>query len=257
MYIDAHAHLCDDKLFGDAAKIVADAESVGVKRIVDSGNDRATSERAYGNAQKYGNVYCAVGIHPEEADKASQGDYGRFSEMYGNPKTVAIGEIGLDYHFPANPPKDVQKRVFCEQIELADALNAPMVLHIRDATGDAYGVLDENKSKLHGVLLHCYGGSKESVREFNRFDAYYSFGGAVTFKNAKNKAEVIKSVPADRLLLETDCPYMSPEPFRGRVNSPENIIYTAKKIAEIIGVSMEELQEITTRNAFDFFKKMK
>ena len=256
MRIDVHAHITDNKLIADYDRIVSNMEKDGLLNIIDTGSSRESSEIAYEHAQKYNHIYCAVGIHPECALEATSLDYARFKEMYKNEKVVAIGEIGLDYYYKTNPPKEEQIRVFNEQIELAYELNAPIVVHVRDAYGDALKILNENKSKLNGVLLHCYSGSKELVREFGRLDTYFSLGGVVTFKNAKEKPEVIKAIPIERLLLETDSPYMAPEPFRGTINEPKNTFYVAKKIAEVLNKEQQAIEEITTQNARRLFKKL-
>ena len=258
MLIDVHAHLCDEKLREFKADIISDTENGLPDRIIDTGSSIETSLEAYENAVKYQRVFCAVGIHPEFADKVKSDDYDRLSLMWQNEKTVAIGEIGLDYHYDNNPSREVQKRVFCEQLELAYSLKAPIVIHVRDAYGDAYSVMEENASKLYyGTLIHCYSGSKEMVARFNKFDSYFSYGGVITFKNAKEKPEIIKNTPINRILLETDCPYMTPEPYRGRMNFPKNVKLVAKKLSEIIGKTQEETEEITAENAFRLFKKLK
>ena len=258
MLIDVHAHLCDEKFADETEAVIADSENENPSRIIDTGSDPITSERAYANALKYRRVFCAVGIHPEFADKLNDDVCARLGEMWANEKVVAIGETGLDYHYDNNPLPEVQKRAFCTQIELAYSLKAPIVVHIRDAYGDAWDLLNENSSKLHyGLLIHCYSGSKEMAARFSKFDSYFSFGGAVTFKNAKEKPAIISSLPLNRILVETDCPYMSPEPFRGRMNFPKNLRIVAEKIAEIIGKDIKEIEEITTENAFRLFKKLK
>ena len=170
---------------------------------------------------------------------------------------VAIGEIGLDYHYDLSP-REVQREVFARQLALADECGLPAALHVREAYGDCLAVLKENSSLLgHGVLLHCWSGSPESVREFSAFDAYFAFGGSLTFKGAHKGAESLALVPRDRLLIETDAPYLTPVPFRGRVNRPEYVAYVAGKVAEVLGISREEVEEITTENAKRLFKRMK
>lgn len=258
MYIDVHAHLCDEKLADVTGEVITDAENGDPSIIIDTGSDLVTSERAYANALKYRQVYCAVGVHPEFADTLNDEICTRFIEMWANEKVVAIGETGLDYHYENNPLPEIQKRAFCTQIELAYSIKAPVVVHIRDAYGEAWNLLNENSSKLHyGVLIHCYSGSKEMAARFSKFDSYFSFGGAITFKNAKEKPSIILSLPTDRILTETDCPYMSPEPFRGRTNFPKNVKIVTQRLAEILGKNAREIEEITTENAFRLFKRLK
>ena len=258
MLIDVHAHLCDEKLKEFKKEIISDSLNDLPSRIIDTGSSMETSICAYENAVSNERIFCAVGVHPEFADKVKSDDYDRLSLMWQNEKTVAIGEIGLDYHYENNPPREIQKRVFCEQLELAYSLKAPAVIHIRDAFGDAYSLMEENSSKLYyGTLIHCYGGSKEMSMRFNKFDSYYSFGGVITFKNAKEKPDIIRNIPLNRLLIETDCPYMTPEPYRGRMNFPKHVKLVAKRLAEIIGRQQEETEDITAENAFRLFGKLK
>ena len=250
MLIDVHGHLTDLKYEGRGDEIAA---TFGVKEpflFIENATDREDAEKVFARAKKFERVYCAVGVHPEYADRLTDDDLTRFAEMAKNEKVVAIGETGLDYYHPTNPPKEVEKEAFIKQIELAHEVKLPIVVHIRDAHGDTLQLLKENKAKLeYGLLIHCYSGSKEMLVEYDRLNAFYSFGGAVTFKNAKDKPDVVRAVRPDRLLLETDCPYMTPVPFRGQTNYPEYIVYTAKKIAEFTGKTYEQIEKETTENA--------
>ncbi len=256
--IDVHAHICDERLLPEADTIVSELAQNNVSAVIDSGFCPVSSEITVKNAEKYDNVYATVGVHPEEYQKASKEAFSRFIDLYNNnKKVVAIGEIGLDYHYP-ELPKEKQWEVFEEQLQIAGSLNAPVVLHVRDAVGDAYDILKNYFSYLKsGILLHCYSGSKEMVKQFDRFDCYYSFGGAVTFKNATEKPDVIRAVPPERLLLETDCPYMTPVPFRGQTNYPKYIRYAADKIAEILGTTFEKVDLQTTENAKRLFPRLR
>ncbi len=255
--IDVHAHLCDERLLPLADTIVSEMEGDGLSAVIDSGFCPSSSLTALSNAKKYDRVFCTVGVHPEEYEKASEDVFGEFEKLYNaEKKIVAIGEIGLDYHYP-ELDKTKEREIFERQLELAGALNASVVLHIRDALGDAYDVLNNCKSYLKGgVLLHCYSGSKDMVRQFERFDCYYSFGGAVTFKNATDKPDVIRAVPPERLLTETDCPYMTPVPFRGQTNFPKYVRLSLIKIAEILGKTFEEVDCMTTENAKRLFPRL-
>lgn len=258
MLIDVHAHLSDVSYEGKGDEIAAFCAKNEPKIIIDSGSDRLTSEDCYERSKRLSNVYCTVGIHPEFADKLTENDLKRFKEMWKSEKTVAIGEIGLDYHYETNPDRETQKKAFIEQLKLAHELGAPTVLHIRDAHGDAIEILENNKNLLkNGFLLHCYSGSKEMLARYALLGAYFSYGGAVTFKNAKERPEVVKNTPRDRILTETDCPYMTPEPLRGRKNYPYYIEHTADKIAEFLGITRKETEAITTANAVGLFGKIK
>jgi len=222
--------------------------------VVNAGYDVESSQRGYDLAKKFERVYCAIGIHPHDAKNARTEDYELFTQLSKDKKVVAYGEIGLDYFYDKSP-RDVQEKAFLQQLDLADFLKKPVVLHVRDAYPHMLKLLSENKGKLsNGIVLHCYAGSKELVREFLRYDAYFAFGGAVTFKNAKDKPDIIRSVPIKRLLLETDCPYMTPHPYRGQVNYPKFVSLVADKVAEILGKTRQEIEDLTTANAKEFFR---
>lgn len=258
MLIDVHGHLSDTKYEGREEEIAA---SFGKKEpfyFIDNATDGKDAEEVFLRSQRYERVYCAVGVHPEYADRLTDENLTRFAEMAKNEKVVAIGETGLDYYHPTNPPKEVEKESFVKQIELAHEVKLPIIVHIRDAHGDTLKILQENKNKLeYGLLIHCYSGSKEMLVEYDRLNAYYSFGGVVTYKNAKDKPDVLRAIRPDRLLLETDCPYMTPVPFRGQTNYPEYIEYTARKIAEFTGKTYEQIEKETTENAKRLFTKLK
>lgn len=248
--IDTHAHLNDEDLISRAQEIIADDY---LENIIIPGYDFESSKTALELAKEHKKVYCALGCHPHDSKKFTQTEYDFYEQNAKCEKVVAIGEIGLDYHYD-NSPRDIQKEVFRAQIDLADKVGLPIVLHVRDAYKDTLDILTEKKDKLkNGVLLHCYSGSSEMVREFSAFDAYFAFGGAVTYKNAK-KEDVIKAVKLDRLLLETDCPYMTPVPHRGKMNEPKYIRHTAEYIAKVLDISVEQLDDIITQNAKRFFK---
>ncbi len=257
MMIDTHCHLNDEKLLPQADRIVSEFESEGITRAICVGYDMPSSESAVSLAKKYESVYAAIGIHPHDAESADYPAYERLATLSSCEKVVAIGEIGLDYHYD-NCPRAIQRGAFAEQIELAQTLGLPLILHVRDAYEEAKRVLYDMSSYLtNGVLLHCYSGSKEMVTDFSRLDAYFAFGGAITFKNAKHNIEALKAVPRDRLLFETDCPYMTPEPFRGRVNEPKYIKYVYERAAEALGASVPQLEEETYNNAKRLFIRMK
>lgn len=251
MYIDSHCHILDERL--NAEEEIARMPEDGLAALVEHGFDLNSSHRASALAQAHERVYCAVGCHPEEADSFDAAQEEEYLALCALSKTVAVGEIGLDYCYEI-ASRARQKQVFIAQLELAHRAGKPVDLHIRDAYGDAFDILRECRELLgNGVLLHCYGGSAEMVERFLQFDAYFAFGGVITFKNAK-KDEVVRRVPLDRLLLETDCPYMTPVPFRGKVNRPAYVKYVAQKAGEILGMSAEEAGRLTAENAMRYYR---
>lgn len=252
--IDCHTHLDDERLICDIDQIVGDFANDGLDFIIDASADFATMQKAFELSQKYDKIFSTIGCHPNDALTFDQKMADLMAEYAKNPKVVSVGEIGLDYHYD-EPSKEVQHKAFVEQLDLANSFGLPVQLHIRDAYGDALQVLKDNKSLIkNGILLHCYSGSKEMAQEFLKFDAWFSFGGAITFKNAK-KEEIIQSIPVEKLLTETDAPYMTPHPFRGQTNYPKLIKYTYQKMAEVLGVSFEALEQQVKRNTFALFKR--
>ena len=236
MLIDTHAHINDERLLPRAAEIHESMPEKGIESLIVVGYERPSSESAVELSLKYPRFYAAVGIHPHDSKTASIEDYDRFKELSELPKTVAIGEIGLDYYYDLSD-RDVQKRVFHEQIELAHSLKKPMIFHIRDAYGDALQILKEHRGDLeYGGVMHCYGGSTEMMREFVKLGLHIAFGGAVTFARSEELRDSVRIVSEDRLLTETDAPYMAPVPFRGIECGPEFTLYTAQRIAQERGV---------------------
>ncbi|MEG2450520.1 MAG: TatD family hydrolase [Clostridia bacterium] len=255
--IDTHCHLNDERLWNDHEGLISGLSTYGIESVVCVGYDTASSKMSFDLATKFDAVYAAVGIHPHDSKTATDDDYSQFKGFSTNKKVVAIGEIGLDYFYDLSP-RDDQKRVFVEQLELADSVNLPVILHIRDAYEDARAILFDNKNKLNnGFVLHCYSGSPEYVKIFDKLDAFYSFGGAITFKNARRNLEAMMAVPKDRLLLETDCPYMTPTPYRGQTNLPKYINLVADKMADELKIERAELVEKTTLNAKTLFTRLK
>ena len=247
---DVHAHYDDEKFNEDREELLGSLPSMGVRAVVNASVDIATAKKAIEFSEKYHFMYAAVGIHPENLDGLEENYLSILADLYeNNKKVVAIGEIGLDYYWDI--PKEPQLKVFDDQLKLALELDAPVVIHDREAHGDTMRILKKYTPKK--VLLHCYSGSREMLKEVMRMGAFISLGGVVTFKNARVPVEVAEAVPVDRLLLETDCPYLSPVPFRGKRNSSEKIAYTAEKIAEIKGMDTQNLIDITCKNAFEFF----
>ena len=252
MLIDSHAHLLDERLRDNIPAIVADFAKNDVEMSVEIGADMDSSRGAVKLADSYKNIYAAVGLHPESAESFSEDDIKEIAMLAKNSKVVAIGEIGLDYHYDYD--KTAQKSLLIKQIILADSLNLPVIIHLRDAYLDMENILKEYKKYINnGILFHCYSGSREMIDRFAFLDPYYAFGGAITFKN-NNRAEVIKAVKKDRLLLETDSPYLTPVPFRGKTNNPNYLKYIAERMAQDLGISYEEVANLTYQNTKRFYR---
>lgn len=253
MLVDAHAHLDDPILAPREQEVIRAAEQVGVGIIVNASSDLPSSEASVALAHRHAGVYAVVGVHPHEAKTYSPAVEKRLSEFATAEKVVAFGEIGLDYHYDLSPRED-QRRVLEREIALAEELGLPIVFHVREAYEDFNAIIKRNKKYLtRGVLLHCYGGSAELAKYYlGEMDAHFSFGGVLTF--AKHKDLVLANIPSERLLLETDCPYMTPVPFRGTPNEPKYIPLVRDKMAELKGLSREEIERTTTENALAFYR---
>lgn len=257
MIIDSHCHLTDERLLPLVDDIVKGLEDDGLEKVITVGYDLPSSLLGVEIAEKYAPVYAMVGMHPHDSKLMKDDDYVTLSNLAKSDKVVGIGEIGLDYHYDLSP-RDVQQRVFAEQIELANSLKLPIALHVREAYGDTERILSEHKSQLsHGVLLHCYSGSSDMVKVFSKYDAYFAFGGPITFKNAVHNLESLKAVPLDRLLFETDAPYMTPVPFRGKTNMPKYTALVVDKASEVLGIDKNTLIEQANKNTKTLFYKMK
>ncbi|MGM9873564.1 MAG: TatD family hydrolase [Bacilli bacterium] len=253
MLIDTHTHLNDKDLYSERDNIIVSAKEVGVKQFIVVGFDYDSSFLALDIAREYEEVYAAIGIHPTEIDSLINKDEDKLFSLLNNDKVVALGEIGLDYHWEKDEDKKKRQReYFIHQIEIANKYNKPVIIHSREASKDTYDILKTYPVNKKGVI-HCFSMSKEMMKEFVKLGYYIGLDGPVTFKNAKEVIEVAKYVPLDRLLLETDCPYMAPTPFRGKRNEPKYLPYIADKIAEIKGIDKEEVKRITSSNAKKLF----
>lgn len=251
--IDTHTHIADKLIRNDIDKVVNGFKADGIELIVENGYDVDSSRFAVELSERYEGIRAAVGIHPEYASRAKDSDFEAIRALATHEKVVAIGEIGLDYHYEGYD-KTAQKGVMIKQILLADELGLPVVFHIRDAYEDAENIMREYADNLkNGVLLHCYSGSKEMLDRYAFLDPYVAFGGAITFKNNK-RGDVIRAVKSDRLVAETDCPYLSPTPFRGKLNYPANVRYVIERLAEELGITFEECEKLTSNNAKRFYK---
>ncbi len=244
MIFDTHAHY-DDKAFdSDRDELLENLFSDSVAYVVNQGTDLELSEYGIRLAERYENMYCAVGIHPENITETSLDDIQKIKRMASHSKVVAIGEIGLDYYWDI--PREPQKLIFEKQLELANELDMPVNVHDREAHGDTLELIRKYKPK---GILHCFSGSVEMAEEVVKLGMYIGMGGVVTFKNSRKAVEVVKVIPLERLVLETDCPYLAPVPFRGKRNDSSMIQYVAEKIAEIKNISAEEVLEETLHNA--------
>lgn len=242
---DTHSHYDDEKFNPDREAILNNLQSQGVSLVVSCGCDIDSTQFNFDLAQKYDYIYFAAGFHPENLQGATLDDLKIIEKFAQNKKCVAIGEIGLDYHW-MDSPKEVQREFFEAQIELAKKLDIPVIVHDRDAHGDTLDILKSTKPK--GVV-HCFSGSREMAREIIRLGMYIGLNGVVTFPNARKSLEVVKEIPIERLVLETDCPYLAPTPVRGKRNDSSNIPYIAEKISEVLGMDAQEILDITNKNA--------
>ena len=249
IFFDSHTHLMDEQFDGIRDEIVENAKKNKVMYMTTIGYNESTSREAVKDANKYEGVYATVGLHPENVDEYENFDY--IYELAKNSKVVAIGEIGLDYHWDGD--KERQKELFIKQIEIANELGKPVVIHSRDADMDMLEILKNHKIE-NGFVMHCFSSSTEILKEVLKLGAYVSIAGPVTFKNARLLVEVAKLVPDDKLLIETDAPYLTPEPFRGKRNESAYVVRTAQKIADLREISLEKLAEITTENAKKFYR---
>lgn len=256
MLIDTHAHLTDER-FGGASGIIASMAEDGLERIVTVGYDMPSSLGGLEIAEQNEAVYCAVGYHPSEMNKLQPDDFEKLLSAAKRDKCVAVGEIGLDYHYD-DTDKALQTRGLLTMFELARQSGLPVIFHVRDAYEDMYRLVKENRDKFRaGGVVHCFSGSKETAKSYIDMGFHISFTGSVTFKNAVKFPEIIRALPLDRILVETDCPYLAPVPHRGETNYPKYVRCQAEKIAEILQKDYAEIERQTTQNAYALFGKMK
>lgn len=247
---DTHAHYADSAFDGDREQVLAELPHKGVKLVMLAASGIEDSRENVLLAQKYDYIYAAAGVHPENVDETPADYIDTLKEIIDSePKIKAVGEIGLDYHYDGYD-REKQIRFFREQLALAKELDMPVIVHSRNATEDTVEILKEFRPK--GVV-HCFSGSAETAKEIIKLGMYIGFTGVLTFKNAKKALKALEAVPLDRLLMETDCPYMAPEPFRGKRCDSSMIPYTAAKAAEVKGVPVEELLDITCRNGMEMY----
>ncbi len=250
MYFDTHTHLDDDRFNDDRAIVIQKMFDAGVSLAVNIGADMKSSAKSVKIAREYDFIYAAVGVHPHDVENMTEQDVETLKQLAQDKKVVAIGEIGLDYYYD-NSPRELQKKWFRRQIELAKELNLPYVVHDRDAHADCLEIIKES-GYFRGVM-HCYSGSAEMAQELLKLGFYISFAGPVTFKNGKKAKEAAKAVPIDKLLIETDSPYLTPEPYRGQRNDSSYVPYVAREIAALKGLTEEETARLTLENGKRFF----
>jgi TatD DNase family protein len=252
MLFDTHVHLNAEQFEEDLVEVMERAKEAGVLNMVVVGFDRPTITRAMELVEAYDFLYAAVGWHPVDAIDMTDADLEWIESLAAHPKVVAIGEMGLDYYWDKSP-KDIQMEVFRRQIRLAKKVKLPIIIHNREATADIVSILQEEGAAEVGGIMHCFSGSVETAKVCLDMNFYISLGGPVTFKNAKKPKEVAAEIPLDRLLIETDCPYLAPHPYRGKRNEPAYVKLVAEQIADIKQVSFEEVSRITSENAKKIF----
>ncbi|KAB7664937.1 TatD family hydrolase [Bacillus sp. B1-b2] len=252
MLFDTHTHINATEFNEDIEDVISRALDAGMEKMVVVGFDHPTIKRAMELVEQYDFVYASIGWHPVDAIDMVEDDLTWIEELAKHPKVIAIGEMGLDYHWDKSP-KDVQKEVFRKQIRLAKKVKLPIIIHNREATADIVEILKEEAAEEVGGIMHCYGGSVETALECIKMNFYISLGGTVTFKNARKPKEVAEAISLDHLLIETDCPYLAPTPFRGKRNEPSYVKLVAEEIAKIKGISYEEVAKKTTDNAKKLF----
>ncbi len=257
MIFETHAHYDDDRFDEDRDALLRSLPEAGIGVVINSGASVESTLDTVALAEKYPHVYAAVGVHPSEIAQLDESFMDWMKEQTKWDKTVAIGEIGLDYYWDKEPEvQKMQRYWFGRQMELARETKLPIIVHSRDAAADTMQVMKEHHAEDIPGVIHCYSYSKEMALEFIKMGYYIGVGGVVTFKNAKKLIETVEAIPLTRILLETDCPYMAPEPYRGKRNSSLYLPYVVEKIAGIKGVSMEEVERVTEENARKLFSKV-
>lgn len=249
MYFNTHTHLNSEQLYWQRDMYIQRAKDNQVEYIVVAGYDLSSSRQAIEIAHEYPFVYATVGISPNDCLNTTNEDLDEIERLLQDPRAVALGEIGLDYYWD-DVPRDKQKDVFLRQINIAKKYNKPIVIHARDAYEDTYDIL---KQAAHHGIMHCYSGSAQMAKRYIEIGFEISLAGPVTFKNAKVPKEVAKTIGIDHLMIETDCPYLTPHPFRGKLNEPANVVYIAQEIAKLKNMEIEDVARITTFNAKRMF----
>ena len=251
MYFDTHAHYENKRYDEDRDTLLGSMPDAGISLILNAGCSVESSKFSLEMADRYPFIYSSVGVHPHDSKEMTDKTIDALRQLLSHPKAVAVGEIGLDFHYDFSP-RDVQRKRFREQLELARCVNKPVIIHMRDATSDTLDLIRDYRD-LTGVF-HCFPGSWETANILLDMGWYISFTGVITFKNARKSLEVLEKIPLDRLLLETDCPYMAPEPNRGRRNSSLYLPYIAEKVADLRGMDVDEIARVTSENGKRLFE---
>ncbi len=250
IYFDTHAHLDDKRFDSDRESLIESFPQEGIGKVVNAGANRETTEAGVLLAEAYPYIYASVGTHPHDSKDFTDVDYDRYKELAAHPKVVAVGEIGLDYYYD-NSERDIQRKVFIRQMELAEEVGLPVIIHSREAMQETYDILESFENVVG--IMHCYSGSPEMAQRFIDLGYYISLAGPVTFQNALKPKEVGKAVPLDRLLIETDAPYLTPHPYRGKRNDPTKVKFVAEEIARLKNLPLEEVVQASYDNAMKVF----
>ena len=250
---DTHAHYDDEAFDGDREALLQSLPQQGVGRVVNIGASIASCRRTLDLMDKYDYIYGALGVHPCDTENLTEADMDWLKEKCGHEKCVALGEIGLDYYWD-EPDREIQKKWFVRQLQLAREVQLPVIIHSRDAAKDTADIMTAERAGEIGGVVHCYSYTKESARIFLDMGFYFGIGGVITFKNAKKLKEAVDYIPMDRIVLETDCPYLSPEPNRGKRNSSLNLPYVVSAIAQLKGISEEDVRRITWENGCRMYR---
>lgn len=258
MIFETHAHYDDEKFDGDREELIAKLPEAGIGHVINVGASIESTKTTLELVKKHDFMYAAVGVHPSDVDGLNEETFAWLAEQTRLDKTVAVGEIGLDYYWDKEPEVQKNQRIwFQKQMELAREADLPVIIHSREAAEDTMRIMKEVHAEEIPGVIHCYSYSPEMAKEFVKMGYYIGVGGVVTFKNAKKLVQTVQEIPIERILLETDCPYMAPEPHRGTRNSSLNLPYVAAKIAELKGISTEEVCSITEQNAYRLFSKVR
>ena len=253
MIFESHAHYDDDAFAEDREQLLASLPENGIGTVINVGASIGSCKTTVELIQKYPFMYGAVGVHPSETAELNEENFAWLKQLCSGEKIVAVGEIGLDYHWE-EPEPAIQKQWFARQLELAVEVNLPVIIHSREAAKDTLDIMKASHAQETGGVVHCYSYTKEMAREYLNMDYYFGIGGVITFKNAKKLKEAVDYIPLEKILLETDSPYLAPEPNRGKRNSSLNIPYIAQEIAQLKGVTYEEVVRVTEENARRLFR---
>ena len=253
MIFESHAHFDDEQFAQDREAVIKKVRAAGVGLIINAASSMNSSRISLELAKSHEIIYSSVGVHPHDVQEMKESDLELLLAMTAFPKVVAIGEVGLDYYYD-NVPAEIQKLWFRQQIKLAVDLDMPLIIHSREASKDTFDILHENNAQSVGGVIHCFSGSVQTAKKYTELGYYIGIGGVITFKNAKKLKEVVKAIPLDHLLVETDAPYLSPEPYRGKRNDSSYIPHIIEEIAKIKGISAKEVEDATWKNGKMLFK---